>query len=190
VLCMGTYEPRKGQGALALAFAELSGEFPDAVLALVGDTGIAYAEAVREMVERLELNDRVRLLPVVDDTYAWYAMADAFVSVSDVESLPRSVLEVMAFGVPVLAADVFGLPELIDDGVTGLLCAPRDIEAMVGGIQRLLGATPEERAGLGAGGSDLVHARYDSSGYAAAYRRLLRGLQSNPGALPDDVLAL
>ncbi len=189
LLCMGTYEPRKGQGALVLGFAELAEEFPNAVLALVGDTGIAYAKAVRETVERLRLNDRVRLLPVVDDTYAWYAMADAFVTVSDVESLPRSVLEVMAFGVPVLAADVFGLSELIDDGRTGLLCAPRDIGAMVGGLRRLLGATPEERAGLGAGGSGLVRARYDSSGYAAAYRRLLRGLLANPRSLPDDLLA-
>lgn len=189
LLCMGTYEPRKGQGALVLAFAQLAEEFPNAVLALVGDTGIAYADAVRETVERLDLGDRVRLVPVVDDTYAWYAMADTFVTVSDVESLPRSVLEVMAFGVPVLAADVFGLSELIDDGRTGLLCAPRDIEAMVGGLRRLLAATPDGLKGLGAGGNDLVRARYDSSGYAAAYRRLLRGLLTNPRALPADLLS-
>lgn len=189
VLCMGTYEPRKSQGALVLAFAELTEEFPDAVLTLVGDTGIAYADAVRDTAERLHLGDRVRFVPMVDDTYAWYAMADAFVTVSDVESLPRSVLEAMAFGVPVLAADVFGLSELIDDGRTGLLCAPRDIGAMIGGLRRLLEASPEGRAGLGRAGSDLVRAQYDSSGYAYAYRRLLRGLLADPRAFPNDLVA-
>lgn len=189
LLCMGTYEPRKGQGALAVAFAQLAEEFPEAVLVLVGDTGNAYAKAVREVVERLEIDDRIRLLPVVPDAYAWYAMADAFVTVSDVESLPRSVLEVMAFGVPVLAVEVFGLPELIEHGVSGLLCAPRDVAAMVDALRRILGATPDERAGLGAGGSELVRARYDSSGYAAAYRKLLRGILREPLALPGDLLS-
>ena len=147
---MGTYEPRKAQGALALAFAEVADDAPDTVFAFVGDTGGPYADAVHDVVDRLELGDRIRLVPVVSDIYVWYLMADALVSVSDVESLPRSVLEAMAFEVPVLAASVFGLPELIEDGVNGLLCAPCDIGALVGGLRRLLSLSPEERARLGA----------------------------------------
>src|SRR5688500_8220592 len=119
VLCMGTYEPRKGQGALALAFAAIAQELPNAVLVMVGDTGIPYAKGVRQLVERLELDHRIRLLPVVEDAYAWYLMADVFVTVSDVESLPRSVLEAMALGVPIVAVDVFGLGELLKDGKIG-----------------------------------------------------------------------
>jgi glycosyltransferase involved in cell wall biosynthesis len=188
VLCMGTYEPRKSQGALALAFAELADEFPNAVLALVGEVENPYAKAVRELVESLGLGDRIKLVPVVEDTYAWYAMADVFVTVSDVESLPRSVLEAMAFGVPVLAAEVFGLPELIEDGVSGLLVAPRDLSAWIGGLRRVLAATPTERSGLGSGGSDLVRSRHDSSHYAAAYRQLFRGLLDDARALPGELL--
>jgi hypothetical protein len=74
-------------------------------------------------------------------------------------------------------------------GVNGVLCAPRDIAAIVDGLRRILGATADERAGLGAGGSDLVRARYDSSGYAAAYRKLLRGLLRAPRAFPGDLLS-
>ncbi len=188
VLCMGTYEPRKSQGALAVAFAEIADEFPNAVLALVGEVENPYARAVREVVESLDLGDRVRLVPVVEDTYAWYAIADVFVTVSDVESLPRSVLEAMAFGVPVLATGVFGLPELIDDGVNGLLIGPRDVSELVDGLRRMLAATPEERAGLGAAGSALVRSRYDSIHYALAYRRLLRGLLDDARAMPGDLL--
>jgi len=189
LLCMGTYEPRKAQGALALAFAEVADEFPDAVLALVGDTGEPYAQAVHDVVARLGLRDRIRLVPVVADSYAWYLMADAFVSASDVESLPRSVLEAMAFEVPVLAASVYGLPELIDDGINGLLCAPRDVDALVAGLRRLLGLAPEQRTALGVAAAKLVRDRYDASGYAGVYRTLLRGLLADSRALPHDLLA-
>ena len=144
--------------------------------------------AVRQFVDRLDLGDRIRLLPVVEDTYAWYAIADVFVTVSDVESLPRSVLEVMTFGVPVLGAAAFGVPELVEDGVTGLLCEPRDVGSTISGLHRILNATPAERSGLGAGGRDRVRARYDSSGYARAHRQLLRGLIDEPRALPSELL--
>jgi glycosyltransferase involved in cell wall biosynthesis len=188
LLCMGTYEPRKAQGALALAFAEVADEFPDAVLAFVGDVGGPYARAVRDVVDRLELGDRIRLEPVVTDTYAWYLKADALVSASDVESLPRSVLEAMAFEVPVLAASVYGLPELIDDGGNGLLCPPRDIDALVVGLRRLLSLNAEQRAALGTAGAKVVRERHDASIYAGVYRTLLRGLLASPTALPRDLL--
>lgn len=188
LLCMGTYEPRKSQAALAVAFAEVADEFPNGVLALVGDNGGPYAAAVRDVVERLGLGGRIRLAPVVDDSYAWYLMADALVSASDVESLPRSVLEAMAFEVPVLAASVFGLPELITDGVNGLLCAPRDVDALIGGLRRLLTLAPERRAALGAAGAKVVRERHDASIYAGVYRTLLRGLLQDPRALPHDLL--
>jgi D-inositol-3-phosphate glycosyltransferase len=189
LLCMGTYEPRKAQGALALAFSEAAAESPEAVFAFVGDTGGPYADAVHDLVDRLDLRDRVHLVPVVADIYAWYLMADAFVSASDVESLPRSVLEAMAFEVPVLAASVFGLPELIDDGVTGLLCAPRDVDALVAGLRRLLVLAPEERSRIGAAGAKVVRERHDASIYAGVYRTLLRGLIDEPAAMPLDVIA-
>jgi glycosyltransferase involved in cell wall biosynthesis len=188
LLCMGTYEPRKAQGALALAFAEVADEFPGTVLALVGNTGGPYPEAVRDVVERLGISDRVRLVPVVADGYAWYLMADALISASDVESLPRSVLEAMAFEVPVLAVSVFGLPELIDDGENGLLCAPRDIEALVAGLRRLLTMAPERRAALGTAGAKIVRDRHDASIYAGVYRTLLRELLVNPRSFPHDLL--
>lgn len=188
LLCMGTYEPRKAQGALAVAFAEIADEAPDAVLAFVGDTGGPYADAVHDVVDRLELGGRIRLVPVVADIYAWYLMADALVSASDVESLPRSVLEAMAFEVPELAASVFGLPELIEDGVNGLLCAPRDIDALVAGLRRLLSLDPEERARLGAAAAKVVRERHDASIYAGVYRTLLRGLLDSPTGLPGVLL--
>jgi D-inositol-3-phosphate glycosyltransferase len=90
--------------------------------------------------------------------------------------------------VPVLAASVFGLPELIEDGVNGLLCAPRDVDALVAGLRRLLSLDLEERARLGAAAAKVVRERHDASIYAGVYRTLLRGLLDTPTGLPRDLL--
>jgi len=95
----------------------------------------------------------------------------------------------MAFEVPVLAASVFGLPELIDDDLNGLLCAPRDVGALVEGLRRLLSMTPERRESIGRAGAKRVRERHDASIYAGVYRTLLRGLLANPTAMPHDLLA-
>ena len=72
-------------------------------------------------------------------------MSDLLVCASDVESLPRTVLEAMAWELPVLATAVYGLPELIDDGETGWLCAPRDVDALADGLRRALTTEPQQR---------------------------------------------
>lgn len=187
-LCMGTFVPRKSQGALAVAFTEVAARHPDAVLILVGAIENTYSEKVCEIVRHMGTR-RIRCLPVVEDTYAWYSSADAFIIASDVESLPRSVLEAMTFEVPVIAASVFGLPELIEHQRNGLLFAPRDLAATIGALEHFLALPSPERAALGAAGSATVRAQYDSSGYAAAYDRLLRGLIERPQAFPGDVLS-
>ncbi len=64
--------------------------------------------------------------------------ADIFVLVSDWEGLPRSVMEAMAAGLPVVGTDVNGINELVVNGETGLLVPPRDAEALANALARLL----------------------------------------------------
>ncbi len=189
ILCMGTIEPRKSQISLAQAFREMTKSHPNAFLILVGDTGSSYTEAVRSYVAAAGMQQRVLIVPVVSDPYEWYGSADLLVCPSDVESLPRSVLDAMAFELPVLATRVFGLSELIEDGKTGYLCPPRDLAALVAALDRVLSEDPEKRHWVAANGANLVRARHDSRGYAEAYLRLMRGLIQNPEAKPRDLLA-
>jgi glycosyltransferase involved in cell wall biosynthesis len=102
--------------------------------------------------------------------------------------MPRSVLEAMAFGSPVVATDVFGMNELIEDGETGLLVQPRDLASLERGLRRFLQAGRDERARLAATGEAFVRRHHDSRGYATAYRALLDGFAADPSAFPADLL--
>jgi D-inositol-3-phosphate glycosyltransferase len=189
LLCVGTLEPRKAQGSLLRAFARVASDHPEAVLVLVGDRGDHYGRELRTYAERLDLGDRIRIEPVGPDCYDWYACADAFVLASDLESLPRSVLEAMAFGLPVVVADVFGLSDLVDDGSSGVRFAPRDLAALEAALRAVLERTPDERCAMGARGAERVRADHDSRHYARAYRDLIDGFAADPTALPGRILA-
>ena len=177
VLCMGTIEPRKAQAPLAFAFARLAEAYPASRLVLVGDNGSAYARALRDAVARMPLAaGRIEVVPTSSRTSEWYEVADAFALPSDLESMPRSILEAMAFELPVLAADAFGVTEVVVDGDNGIVCEPRCLGSLISALDRLLALPAGELADLGRGGAATVRPHRDSSGYARDYLRLFEEL--------------
>jgi glycosyltransferase involved in cell wall biosynthesis len=173
LLVMGTVEPRKGQTLLALAFQQIAQRHPDTALVFVGAGDTPYVLGLTEYLGLVGLNHQVRVEPVVADSSPWYRAADALVCASDVESMPRTVLEAMAFGLPVLSTAIFGLPELITDGQTGFLYDAGDVDAAVAGLERLLTASAPELAEIAAAGCRHVFDHYDSAGYADHIKGML-----------------
>jgi D-inositol-3-phosphate glycosyltransferase len=173
VLCVGTIEPRKAQLQLAQAFGSIAEAHPRARLVFVGARDDPDSEALANFVEATDLGDRIELIPVTPDIHPWYQLADLLVCASDIESLPRTVLEAMAFETPVLATSVFGLPELIEDGETGWLCEPRDMPALAAALDRALNSSPEERRRLGETAREVVLRRHDLATYAREVSKLL-----------------
>jgi glycosyltransferase involved in cell wall biosynthesis len=190
ILVMGTIEQRKAQTRIAQAFARIAREHPEWELVFVGDTKSEYSRALRRYIRTVGVTDRCRIVPIDSDTYRWYRAADLLLSASDVESLPRSMLEAMCFGVPVLSASVFGVPELVQDGETGFLFEPNDLDALVAALQRVLALQLAELTRVGDAGQRHVLEHYDSSGYAGEILRLCQGLLESPGASPEDILAV
>jgi D-inositol-3-phosphate glycosyltransferase len=187
VLCLGSIEPRKSQAMLAQAFAQVAAAHPAAQLLLVGKTDSerrgGYARGLEEYLIRSGLESRVRIEPVTDDPYLFQSLADVVVCSSDLEALPRSVVEAMAFEKPVLSTAVYGIPELIDDGVTGFLCDASDVAALARGLERVLGADDGELRAVGSAASARVRSRHDPDRQAAAFAAVLEAaVAQSPGS--------
>lgn len=97
-----------------------------------------------EQASALGISDRVRFPGWSDDVHALIALFDVFVLSSATEGVPNVVLEAMALDTPVVATDVGGVSDLVEDGVTGCLVAPGDPDAMAEAITDLL--TDSEKA--------------------------------------------
>jgi glycosyltransferase involved in cell wall biosynthesis len=90
------------------------------------------------LTEELRLTDRVIWLGARTDVEAWLAAMDVFVHTSDFEGMPNAVMEAMAMGLPVVASAVDGTRELIEDGVSGYLLPPGDVDAFAERIRDLM----------------------------------------------------
>ena len=173
VLMLGTIEPRKAQSLVIQAVASIIGLYGHLRLVLVGASDSPHVVAVRSLIDALQLDDVVLLIEVTGEIYQWYRVADLFVCASDVESLPRSVLEAMCFSLPVLSTDVFGLGELIVDSVNGFLYRPNSVKEVVNGLKRVLSLDSSKLVEVGESAKALVQTRYDSKEYASVMVSLL-----------------
>jgi glycosyltransferase involved in cell wall biosynthesis len=178
IVCVGTVEPRKAQTLLAQAFDRIAGRHPNAHIYFVGGRDDDNSAALRSYIAASPNRERIELVPLTPDVQPWYGMPEFLVSASDVESLPRTVLEAMAWETPVLATSVFGLPELISDGETGWLCEARDLDALADGLDRALGAGEEERLRIARAARALVEERHSLERYGREIAGLLNQSKS------------
>jgi glycosyltransferase involved in cell wall biosynthesis len=146
---------------------------PIAEFHLVG-AGAGEAQA-RALVAQLGLGERVRFLGSLPPDAVWDALDRFGVAVlsSLSEGMPNTVLEAMLAGRPVVATAVGGVPELVQDGVTGYLVPPRDASAMASPIAHLLKDLPLA-ARLGEAGRAYVSAAFGVDRMVDDYLRLWR----------------
>ena len=137
ILTVGRLEHVKGLDILMDACALLRDADLDFTCDLVGDG--SERAVLEERISQLGLQDYVVLCGALphEDVIKHYQKADLFVLSSRREGIPVSVMEAMATGLPVVATNVFGLPELVDDGRTGVLVPPEDAFALAEAILRL-----------------------------------------------------
>ena len=112
-----------------------------------------------------------------ENTTDLYRQASVFVMPSWFESFGISVLEAMAFGLPVIASSAGALPEIVEDGKTGLLVPPGDAQALAEAIKRLL-CDPALRSRLGNAGRETV-ARFAPKGIATETVRFYERVRQN-----------
>lgn len=98
----------------------------------------AEEEAIRSVISKNRLDERIRLIGFRNDIPSVMRSLDIFLMSSKTEGLGTILIEAMAAGVPVVATRAGGIPELVEDGVTGLLAAPGDSEGLANAVTRLL----------------------------------------------------
>jgi glycosyltransferase involved in cell wall biosynthesis len=150
-------EPEKGHPTLLEAWPAVLRAVPDVYLLIVGEG--SRREALEAMARELRVAHRVVFTGRRDDVPAVTRALDVAVLPSYREAQGLSILEAMALSRPVVASNVGGIPEMITDGVTGLLVPPHDPDALSGAIIRLLRDHPFADT-LGRAGHDLVHDRF------------------------------
>jgi glycosyltransferase involved in cell wall biosynthesis len=179
ILTVGRVVPVKGQSLLVESVAALRERGVDATLTIVGDG--PELPALRALAERRGVSERVRFAGAVgqDEIRAYYERADVFALPSFAEGLPVVLIEAMATGLPVVASRITGIPELVEEGESGLLVVPGDGDDLTDALERLLRAAPERRIAMGRAGREKVVAEFDleltADHLLELYRELIPG---------------
>jgi glycosyltransferase involved in cell wall biosynthesis len=171
VVTVARLSPEKDVATLVRAAALVREKCPDFRLEIAGE-GACLAE-LRALANHLDLAGQVRFLGRVEDVPALLGRASLFVLPSLTEGISLTLLEAMARGLPVVATQVGGNPEVVAEGETGLLVPPGRPEELASAILHLL-ASPELSRRMGEAGRRRVRERFDVRGMAAAYDALYR----------------
>jgi len=160
LLCVGRLTPAKGQHILLEAVKRLIEKGHKVRLSLVGN-GPDRA-SLEAQTQRLGISDFVVFAGSInqDQILDYYAQADVFVLPSFAEGLPVVLMEAMAMAVPCVTTHITGVPELIENGVTGYLIAPSDIEGLAQVIAYLMD-NPQEARCIGLAGREKVLEDYN-----------------------------
>lgn len=123
-ICVARLSPEKNHITLLKAFKQMLSKHPQARLVLVGDG--PERENIELFVSSNDLTGKVILEGQRQDVSAFLSGADVFVLSSNVESLPLSLLESMAAGLPALVTNVGDIPRFVEHGQSGFICKPGD----------------------------------------------------------------
>jgi len=136
VMAVGRLDENKNPLLLVEAFGRIRGGFPFGMLVFLGD-GPLRGDVVRR-AEALGMSESVLTPGFVPGAASLMAAADVVVLTSWTEGLPNVVMEASAAGVPVVATDAGGVREVVEDGLSGFVVEPGDVEALAGRLETLL----------------------------------------------------
>lgn len=143
---IGRFSPEKGQKILLKAFRLVSRKNENVKLWLVGDG--AERETLQTLARELEISRRVEFLGMRSDIPELLRQMDLLVQSSHYEGLGIAIQEAMASGVPVVASRIGGIPELIDEGETGVMFPVGDEAALAAEITKMIELDDEKREQL------------------------------------------
>jgi glycosyltransferase involved in cell wall biosynthesis len=173
LMAAGRLDANKNPLLLVEAFGRLKGEFPNGMLAFLGD-GPLRSE-IRERAEALGVTRSVLVPGSVPGAARLMAAADVVALTSWTEGMPNVLMEASAAGVPVVATDVGGVREVVEDGRTGFVVSPGNVEALTDRL-RVLFREGALRASMGLAGRAKMRANFSVgrmvNGFIGLYREV------------------
>ncbi|MBT1070889.1 glycosyltransferase family 4 protein [Pelotalea chapellei] len=168
----------KGVDLLITAFLNLSQDFPGCRLLIMGHNRID----LEKYRQQASLCDRIEFLKPVfyDEIHRYFKECKFFVLPSRSEAMGRVLLEAMASGKAAVAARVGGIPEVVDDGVTGLLFESENIPDLERKM-RLLLSDYEMRRSMGEAGRKRVETCFSEAHYQAKFAEMVESVFSDSG---------
>jgi len=178
LLFVGRVEPRKGLHYLIKALPLVP---EDVKVTVVGHLpkGEEYTTYLTNMITKLNVQQRMEFIGIANDEQKWklYSLSDVLVSPSIHEALSLVILEAMSSGLPVVASNVGGIPEVVKDGYNGLLFNVRDSKGLAEKVTMLLNDS-ELRERMGSNARRGVYGRTWSNvaeEYMRIYQKCISG---------------
>ena len=166
---VGRLVREKGYLELFGAAARIRQRIPDVQVVVVGPDDPDKADAISPAEQRRAEQAGVHFLGFRRDLAELYAAMDIYVLASHREGFPRSAMEAAAMGLPIVATDIRGCRQVVEDGATGLLVPAGDPVALAAAIERLA-RDPADRANMGRAGRQKALREFDEE---AVIRRTL-----------------
>jgi len=186
VVCglVGRLVREKGYPEVFAAVPLVLREVPNVKFVVIGPRDPDKEDALDDSEIRGAHNAGVKFLGRRDDVVELYAAMDVYVLASHREGYPRSAMEASAMGLPVIATNIRGCRQVVDDGITGLLIPPRDVSRLASAIVR--GAQePELRARMGLAARERAARLFDERRVVEVtlrvYEELLNGADARGG---------
>ena len=174
---IGRLEPGKGHDRLIEAMPAILEQRPDALLLIAGHDPWGYGKNLQEIIERLRLEEKVRLVGFQNDVGSFLGALDVFAFASRSEGFGQVVIEAMAAGKPVVASKVPPLTEIVEDGETGLLVEPGAARGFANAVVWILSHTDQAEQ-MGKRGQERVRSHFSAERMAdetlSLYSALLR----------------
>lgn len=169
VLFVGRLDTPKNPLFLLQAANRVSKSNPDVEFTLVGD-GEFYDDC-KKYIDEHNLNDIVKLAGWQTDVYKYYQKHDILAIPSIYEAFGLIFVEAGYYSLPTVSTDVEGIPEVISDGETGLLCSPTDLDSFVANLEKLINDR-ELRLKLGDNAHKRVTSLFNAENMADAFINL------------------
>ena len=135
LLHIGRFNEQKNHKGLLEAFAQVVKVYPDCCLQMIGEGDLR--EETERYAETLGLREKVSFLDNQTNVYPFLQKADIFLMPSKFEGMPMTIIEAMGTGLPIVASAVGGVPDMLEDGKSGML-VPCDPDAVAGAVLQLL----------------------------------------------------